>query len=192
MYRVSVLCWISLVCLLAAAPASAQQNAVLAGVSGGGSQSELYGGRINTDYRWGGTAGVFAMWHIADNRVLGLEVNWIQKGGRDGARVDYIEIPFLIGAVVPTAGGNVRFRAYTGIDLAFEIGCSSEVTRFNCDQVKSTEWSWPVGLTIGRFTPSGRFFGIDVRYMWGLSDAFDTSVQTNRGFVFKMVFGMQS
>ncbi len=191
MNRVGVLCSISLVCLLAAAPASAQRNAVLVGVNGGGSQSELRGGAINTDYRWGGTAGVFATWRSTYYSVLGLEVNWIQKGGKDGARVDYIEIPFLIGGVAPAAGGDVRLRAYTGIDLAFKIGCSSEVTLFNCDQVKSTEWSWPVGLRIGRFTPSGRFFGIDVRYMLGLSDAFDTSVQINRGWVFKAFFGMQ-
>ena len=191
MNRVRVLCLTALICLLAAAPASAQRGRVLVGVNGGASLSKLKGGAINTDYRWGGTAGVFAVWRSTPYSVLGLEVNWIQKGGKNTARIDYIEIPFLIGGVASVSGGAVRVRPYTGIDFAFKIGCSSEVTLLNCDNVNSTEWSWPLGLTIGRFTPSGRFFGIDVRYMLGLSDAFDTSVAINRAWVFKAFFGTQ-
>ncbi len=181
----------ALLCVLAASPASAQRGAVLVGVNGGGSQSELKGGAVNTDFRWGGTAGVFAAWRSTPYNVLAIEVNWIQKGGKDAARVDYIEIPFIIGAVAPVSGGSVRVRPYTGIDVAFKVGCTSEAVLFNCDQVNSTEWSWPIGITFGRFTPSGTFFGLDVRYMLGLSDVFATSIATNRGWVFKAFFGKQ-
>ena len=193
MNRVRVLCLTALVCLLTAVPASAQRGRVLFGVNGGGSQSELKGGAVNTNFRWGGTAGVFAAWRTTPYNVLALEANWIQKGGGEAVnvRIDYIEIPFLIGGVASASGGDVRARVYTGINFAFKIGCNSEAVSFNCDNARSTEWSWPFGLTIGRFTPSGRFFGIDVRYMLGLSDAFSTSVATNRGWVFKALIGMQ-
>jgi hypothetical protein len=175
--------------LLVASPVLAQRaGAMFGGVSGGATVGDLFGGSVNTDSRWGGTAGLFTGWRASRNSVATLEANWVQKGG-EGTRLDYIEIPLLVGGVVPAYSGDLRFRAYIGIDLAFRIGCSSESTRLDCDRAKSPEWSMPFGLMFGRWQDNGRFFALDVRYSLGLSDAFETSVAYNRSWQFRLFIG---
>ena len=158
------------------------------GVSGGATLSDLFGGAINTSSRWGGTAGVFAGYRTTRNSVVALEVNWIQKGGGD-TRVDYVEVPLLLGGAAPAAHGAVRFRAYTGIALGFRVGCSSTSTFLSCDAAKSPEWAWPFGFMIASTNRSGRMVGVDVRYSIGLSDVFETSSASNRTWQFKAFFG---
>ena len=189
MLRLRTLWLTSLISLLIAGTALAQRRGdTLVGVNGGATLSDLFGGSVNTNSRWGGTAGVFAAFRTTRNTVVHLEANWVQKGGA-GVRLDYIEIPLLVGGVAPAYSGDVRFRFYTGIDLSFKVGCTSERNFADCNQVNTPEWSWPFGLQIGRWTPSGAFFGVDVRYSFGLSDAFDTSRAYNRTWFFKAFLG---
>ena len=170
-------------------PAFAQRGGdMVFGVSGGATVGDLFGGGTNTTSRWGGTAGVFTGYSTTRNTVVSLEANWVQKGG-EGARLDYIEIPLLVGGVAPTYGGDLRFRLYIGIDFAFKIACSSERTILNCDAANSTEWSLPFGLMFGRWLDKGRFFALDVRYSLGLSDAFETSSAYNRSWQFRGMIG---
>lgn len=189
MYRDRVLALGVILSLLVASPALAQRaGALFGGVSGGATVGDLFGGSVNTDSRWGGTAGLFAGWRTFRNQVVVVEANWVQKGG-EGTRLDYIEIPLLVGGVVPAYGGDLRFRGYIGIDLAFKIGCESGDVRLDCDRAKSTEWSMPFGLMFGRWLESGRFFALDVRYSLGLSDPFETSVAYNRSWQFRLFIG---
>ncbi|UCC81841.1 MAG: hypothetical protein JSW46_12615 [Gemmatimonadota bacterium] len=189
MVRNRVLALAAVLSVLVASPALAQRAGdIIGGVSGGATVGDLFGGSVNTDSRWGGTAGLFAGWRTFRNSVVALEANWVQKGGK-GIRLDYIEIPLLVGGVVPAYGGDLRLRGYIGIDLAFKIGCESEVALLDCDRAESTEWSMPFGVMAGRWLDSGRFIALDVRYALGLSDAFETSIPYNRSWQFRLLIG---
>lgn len=124
---------------------AAAQNSRFAGISGGATSSDMRGGVTNTNSRWGGTAGLFVGYRSW--RMVGvLEANWVQKGGKDAVgdgstRIDYIEVPFLIGGASEAGGFLIRF--YTGIGVGFPIGCNSTSTdpQQNCDLKKSPQWT---------------------------------------------------
>jgi len=170
---------------LALLPAeSAAQTSKFVGVSGGASSAELRGGVTNSNFRWGGTAGLFFGYRTW--RTVGLlEVNWVQKGGKDATgdgetRIDYIEVPFLVGGGSET--GDFLVRVYTGIGVGWPISCSSTSTSSlqNCNLKRSWQWTWPFGLLLGRRIGDGRtFVGIDGRYNIGLSDTFEGAVMAN-------------
>ena len=113
-----------------------------------------------------------------------LEVNWVQKGSNE-ARLDYIEIPLLLGGFYPTQKGFARL--YAGMALGFRVGCSSESTVYTCDRARSPEWSIPIGLTLG--FGSNRWYGVDVRYSLALTDAFENSNVWNRSWQFRGLIG---
>lgn len=156
-------------------------------VSGGATLGDLYGGAVNTDSRWGGTAGVSLGYQNWNYFVTELGGNWVQKGGGD-TRIDYIEIPLLIGGVARTPSG-IGARLYTGIGIAFPISCKSDAQTLACDMKKGTEWAWPIGLQVGRWLGPNRFVALDARYSIGLSDAFDVSLAANRSWQFRAYVG---
>ncbi len=156
------------------------------GVVGGATVMDF--GSVNADSRWGGVAGLTAGVRTASWSVLNLEVAWTRRGS-DGVRLDYIDIPVMIGAVGRSGRqGEFRGRFYTGIGVGFKVACQGSVA-LSCDAAKGTHWYWPSGLLFGRWSPDGTFVGLDVRYDWGLSDAFDASRAFNRGFQFRMLLG---
>jgi hypothetical protein len=155
-------------------------------LSGGATVGDLVGGGTSTASRWGGAAGVSVGLRTWNYFVTQLEANWVQKGGGD-TRLDYIELPLLIGGVARAANG-IGARLYTGIGIAFPVACSSTST-FACDSKKGTEWAWPVGLQVGRWSSQDRFVALDVRYSIGISDAFDVSLAANRSWQFRAYVG---
>ena len=179
-------------CLVVATPAYGQRAKGIAGVSAGATLGDLQGGLINTSSRWGFTGGVFGNIRTSRNSTIGLQVNYTQKGGKDLARLDYLEIPFLVGAVIPTDNDRINFNFYTGISFAFKVSCSVEegVVSVSCNDAKSTEWAWPIGLGMGIMNASGGMIGIDVRYSLGLSDTFENSVTRNRSWQFRLFYGV--
>ncbi len=193
MARGTTLFLTALLCLVLAKPASAQRGGdMMIGIQGGATTSDLYGGGVNTNSRWGGTAGIVAGFRSSRNTVIVLEGNWVQMGGKELAgagdtRLDYIEVPLLIGGVYPTYNGGVRFRLYTGIAIQFKVGCKSEL--LECERTNSPIWAWPFGLMVGRYTESGTFVALDARYSLGLSDAFTNSFAYNRSWQFRLVLG---
>ncbi len=185
--RVPVLAAVAVITLTTTALA---QEAKFVGISGGATLGDLNGGVTNTDNRWGGTAGVFfgyRRWYT----IGVLEANWVQKGGGD-TRIDYIEVPFLVGGGTTTDAG-ILFRLYTGLGIAFPIGCNSTSTSElqNCDLKKSPEWAWPIGLLVGREIGGPRFAAIDARYSIGISDAFDNAISSNRSWQFRLYVGQR-
>lgn len=174
--------------LLATSPALGQRGAAFVGVSGGATLSDLKGGSMDTETRWGGTAGVMFGYRTTDATLISVEANWIQKGGGE-VRLDYIEVPLLVGAGFRTDNG-MGVRVYGGIGAAFKIGCSSDSVLLDCDRTQAPEWSIPVGVTFTRLLASGKFIGLDIRYTAPISDAFETSIAKNRTWVFKVVFGL--
>ena len=73
--------------------------------------------------------------------------------------------------------------------MGFKVSCSSP--DLSCDNAEGTEWGWPIGLQLAKVTPTGSFFGIDVRYTVPLSDAFDAFNVHNRPWAFRVMFGKQ-
>jgi hypothetical protein len=156
-----------------------------AAVVGGATLSDMAGLAATSDSRWGATAGLLFgvnTWRTA----ITLEGNYIQKGGGD-TRLDYIELPLTLGAVVP-AGGAGRVRLYGGVSVGFKVSCDSDIAP--CDAAEGTEWGLPIGVQFGRTAPSGgSFFAFDVRYTFALSDAFEALDVYNRPWQFRLMFG---
>jgi len=183
--------------LVVAIPALGQRSRQMVGFSAGATTGDLQGGLVDTDARWGFTGGVFGAFRTSHNTLVGLEVNYVQKGGKDLARLDYIEIPFLVGAVAES--DKVNFNFYTGLGLAFKVGCSlgsdppptiSPGVSADCDDAKSTEWAWPIGIGLAVRNANGNLIGLDSRYSIGLSDAFDGSAARNRSWQFRLYYGV--
>jgi hypothetical protein len=179
-------------CLMVASPAHAQSSRGMVGLTAGATLGDLEGGLINTSSRWGFTGGVFGNFRTSRNSTVGLQANYTQKGGKDFARLDYIEIPFIVGAVIPTDNDRINFNFYTGISLGFKVSCSVEegVTFVDCDGAKSTEWAWPIGLGMGVKNAKGGTIGLDVRYSIGISDAFENSASRNRSWQFRAFYAV--
>ena len=195
MPRSTLLSLTALLCLIVANPANAQRGGdKVIGLQGGATTSDLYGGGINTNSRWGGTAGIVMGFRASRNTVVTLEGNWVQMGGKSvggtfDTRLDYIDVPLMFGAVYPTANGGVRFRFYSGIAIQFKVGCKSDDPLVNCDRTNSPIFAWPLGFMVVRRMDNGNFVGLDVRYSWGLSDAFSNTFVYNRSWQFRLVFG---
>ena len=180
---------LSLALSLSLAPgAEAEAQQLFVGVTGGATYGDLFGGGINTDSRWGGTAGLTVGYRNLRYLVTQLEANWVQKGG-GGVRLDYIEIPLLIGASGQYPNG-LGARLYTGIGVAFPVGCSSDrQASFSCDADRKTEWAWPIGLQLGRWVDQGRFVAVDIRYSSSFTDAFEGALASNRSWQFRLLVG---
>ncbi len=183
------------VALATASPALAQSSKSGIAISAGATTSDIEGGVIvrNTSSRWGFIGGLTGFFRPSRNSSVALEANYVQKGGRDVARLDYIDVPFLIGAVIPTDNDRLNFNLYTGIGIGFKVSCSEDeanpVSNL-CDSAKGTEWTWPFGLAFVVRSQTGKFFGLDGRYSLGISDAFEGSAARNRSWQFKAFFGV--
>jgi len=182
--------------LVAAAPAVGQRapGRAAIGFSAGAATSDMEGGAIigNTPSRWGFIGGVSGVFRTSRNSSVALEVDYVQKGGGDVARLDYIEVPFLVGAIIPTDNDRLNFNFYTGIGIGFKVSCSADSGTIAglCDRAKGTEWTWPVGLAFIVRSAGGKYFGLDGRYSIGISDALETSAARNRSWQFKALFGV--
>jgi hypothetical protein len=187
---------ISLALLLApAGPLLAQSGVTLGGVQGGATVGDFYnfedGVGFFSNTRWGGTAGLFAGRTFGRSAQANLEVNWVQMGGAD-TRVDYIDIPLTLGGGLLGTGGGVIARGYVGISFGFKVACSAPQGVVDpCNSAKDTQWTLPVGLLFGKWMESGVFVGMDIRFLWGLSDVFEASEARNRSLQFRLVLGRQ-
>jgi hypothetical protein len=177
-----------LVASIATAPAATVAQGPgsrFAAVIGGATLSDMAGLAATSDSRWGPTAGL--LFGINTGRTaIAFEGNYIQKGGGE-TRLDYIELPLTIGAVVP-AGTASRVRPYGGVSVGFKVGCESDIAP--CDSAEGTEWGLPIGIMFGRSASSGgTWFGFDVRYTFALSDSFEALDVYNRPWQFRLMFG---
>lgn len=175
--------------LAATAPLNlnAQRPARFSGVAGGATLSEIAGGFSNSKERWGGTAGIFFGSRMSRNSLMVFEANWTQKGGGE-YRLDYLEIPMLIGAVATTRDGSFA-RLYTGISLGFKLKCKGPELLNGCDSTHGTEWAWPIGIQLGKGLADRKFVALDARYSLGLSDVVPTSYSVNRSWQLRLILG---
>jgi hypothetical protein len=170
-------------------PVQAQFARKYAGLTGGATYSNVSNyGAISTDYRWGGTAGIMAGVVTFDYSYVELAPSWSQMGA-DGVHLDYIDIPLILGGLVPLGNRETIGRLYAGVSLALKVTCKADVTTV-CDAAKSSVWGLPVGISIARVISGGRFVGVDARYNIGLSDVFEVTDATQRSWQFRAMFGL--
>ena len=99
-------------------------------------------------------------------------------------------IYLLPARAVAARGWNVR--GYAGIGVGFKTTCKDSAAGAlldACDGVKDTEWTVPFGLLFGKWTDSGKFFGIDTRFSFGLSNVFDNLSVKNRSLQLRAIIG---
>ena len=169
--------------LAATSVGSAQQ--LVSGLAAGATYSDFE--NPDTESRWGFSGGLFV--GVASRGSLGLfEVSYTQKGDAN-TRIDYIETGLTGGAVISAPNG-ARGRFYGGITVAFPLSCEGEnaASDIFCGNTK-TEWGAPLGLNLGRLTPSGTFVGLDIRYTFPLSDA-GLEIYNNP-WMFRLTIGKQ-
>jgi hypothetical protein len=172
--------------------AEAQVARRYAGITGGATYSSLtnYAG-IDTDWRWGGTAGLFGGVTTFDYSFVEFAPSWVQMGGGPIAgvepRIDYIELPLMLGGLVPMGNRDALFRMYAGVGINVKLSCDDSI---DCDAVNSTTWTLPIGISFAKAVGTGRFIGIDARYYLGLSDSFDVGETTQRAWRFGAFFGL--
>ena len=171
-----------------AAPADAQLRRAFAGVSAGASSSQL-SASSNSDFRWGAMVGAFGAFRPTGGTITTVEANWVQKGGGN-TRLEYIEIPLTVGVDGPLGDSGMRGRIYSGVGFGFRVACSTDAVTLNCDNANSTEWTWPLGLQLGRRTDDGRLVAFDVRYSIGLSRVFSNRAPENRAWQFRLSYGL--
>ena len=193
---------VALVLALALAPrADAQTSPLRLGLTGGATTTSVGGSSVTLgNWKWGGIAGAFGQYFIARETYVGLDANWVQKGGNNlvvaegetqDLNLEYVELPLTIGYTQSFSGWQSNL--YIGVALAFQISCkvqgAASSATAECDDTaglaskNTTEWSIPFGLGFFREL-GGSLLGIDIRYMLGLSDVFENSNIRNRGWQF--------
>lgn len=191
---------VALALVVAFAPrAEAQQ--VRLGLTGGATTTSVGGSSVTLgNWKWGGMAGAFGQYFVARQTYIGLDANWVQKGGSQVAfgggelqdlNLEYIELPLTIGYRQQFDGWESNL--YIGLAVSFQLSCkvtgAASNSSVDCDDAsglapkKTTDWSIPFGLGFYRDL-GGSLLGIDFRYMLGLSDVFENSNIRNRGWQF--------
>ena len=171
-------------------PLTAQETQI-AGIHGGATVSALsnWEAGLISDGRWGGTAGGFFARAVNRAAQLNLEVNWVQMGGPD-VKLDYVDIPITVGGGIVGWGSSANVRAYVGASIGFKVSCSADDDLLDpCASAKGTQWTLPLGLVVGKWLESGRFLGLDTRFLWGLSDVSDSIDAKVRSWQFRVVLG---
>jgi len=171
--------------LAAPAPASGQApGSKFVALIGGAVHSDL-GSFVNTDGRWGGTAGILFGVNTSWSSFT-VEGNWIQKGD-ESTHLDYIEVPVTVGRVMLLRDGKTRGRLYAGLSLGFKTSCESEV--LDCDLAEDKELGLPLGFQFATVRGANSFIGIDVRYSFPLIEVYDDLDAHNRPWQFRLMFG---
>jgi hypothetical protein len=185
---------------LAFAPRAEAQEVRL-GLTGGATTTSVGGSSVTLgNWKWGGMAGAFGQYFLARQTYIGLDANWVQKGGNQVAfgggelqdlNLEYIELPLTIGYRQQFDGWESNL--YIGLAVSFQLSCkvkgSASSNSVDCaDQSglapkKTTDWSIPFGFGFNRDL-GGSLLGLDIRYMLGLSDIFENSNIRNRGWQF--------
>lgn len=180
-----------------AAPVTLEAQDVTIGVKGGLNSADLSISEdpvsINTDSRTGFVGGLFAQFNLGDVIAIRPEGLFSQKGAsatEEGVdielQLDYIELPVLALARIPT-GGMVRPVLFAGPVISFETTCGVEGSEggisisADCDAVdddpiltKGTDFG--VAFGGGLEIESGNLlFLLDGRYTLGLTDINDVA-----------------
>jgi len=169
-------------------PASAQFARHYAAFTVGATYSDLTDYLFTLGWRWGATAGLMAGVVTFDYSFLEIAPSWTRVGGGE-IRLDDLDIPVLLGGILPLAGPRNRIRVYGGLSLSVRVGCAAGALGA-CDVDRGTAWSVPVGVSFIRLVRGGHFAGVDVRYALGFTEVFEVTDATQRSWQFRAMFGL--
>ena len=212
MKRIKMAVAAALIMGLSASPALAQEGGSLfLGLAAGGSYAGLRGDFLSSEanvrgYTWGFVGGATFEAFVKRNAFsIRVEALYTQKGtggipeglNNIDLNLAYIDVPVMLNLNVPLSyKWSVAF--YTGISVGFNISCdlsSSDGSSVSCADSsedvnpKSTDIGWPFGLGI-EYWPSGRagnYLAFDVRYVYGISNAFEDSVGNVKNQVLELL-----
>jgi hypothetical protein len=183
---------LSVVTLAIVATTAEAQKQSFAGFTAGATLSNLSGsGASGSSSRWGFTGGLTAGMRATNWSVTAIEVTYTQRGA-DGIRMDYIDIPLMVGGVARLGSGDLRSRFYGGIQVGFKVSCSAAtggIAGAACTDAKGTVFGLPFGVQIGQYKTGGRMIALDIRYMLGLGNAFSILNAYHTGWTFKIIVG---
>lgn len=175
----------ALAALPALSPAVSAQAAI--GLRAGLNVSDFSGDDApeNTDPRLGFSGGLFATIPVgASGLFVQPEVIYTQKGVKSGddrsgesgtLKLDYVEVPVLLGYAVPVTQSGLTLGAYAGPAVAFKAGESLEFNSalgggsLDSDLFRDIDLGGAAGVTVGAGP-----FAVDGRYTFGLANALDT------------------
>lgn len=172
---------LALLLLVGAPPVLAQAQV---GVRTGLAVSNFYGRDAEgSEARLGFHGGLTLALPVAPNVFLQPEALYTQKGsgfeGEDTVfRLDYIDVPVLVGVSVPT-GSNLIARLYAGPQVSFKVNESlrGEGVGVDLGLARDVDFGLAVGGDIGaRRVGSAQTFGVGLRYTLGLSNVLDDAL----------------
>lgn len=167
-------------CCIVGIPAMAQ---VEPGIKVGGNISDLHSDGSSSHTKVGLHVGALAHIHLSDQFALQPELVYSRQGAKSKAsgndisvHLDYLNVPVLIQYMFSNG-----LRIQTGPQLGFMLSAKAESGNESQnvkDRYNSIDLSLPIG--VGYLTESG--FGVDVRYVLGLSNVNedDDNKVTNR------------
>jgi hypothetical protein len=174
-----------------AAPLSAQTTlGVKAGVSIADISASEEGTDVSFDSRTGFIGGGFANFQLGETFFLQPELLYAQKGAKDAfdgidstIKLDYLQIPVLLGAAFGIGDGGITPRVFAGPQVGFELSCnvSAEIEGISASadcteaeiETKSVDFGLVFGAGLG--IPVGGFeIVIDGRYDLGLTNVDDS------------------
>ncbi len=175
-------------------PADAQMpgNIVL-GLQGGGTYSTVTGDDVtDKSYDFSFMGGVHAGFRSNQYWAVQLEANYVELKSKDVTaggpvpvtagklKVTYLDIPLTIQAVIP-ATEMLAFTIYGGGALGIKLSCDADGV--DCkDSMKSTAFSLPFGAMLGYELAGGSIIGLDLRYVLGITDVFETGALKTNSF----------
>ena len=160
------------------------------GVRAGGSYSQLRRTVNNTDRRMGLSAGVLARLPLSTAAILQAEALFVQKGGQSSTqltgnaepvnvqvdyRLNYFEVPLLVGLELPVSGmlPYVFAGPYAAVDLGSSVDAQPEQVEGE-PVVSDIEYdAFDYGAVFGMSVDLplyARAVVLDVRYAFGLRD----------------------
>ncbi len=193
-------------------PAQAQSRI---GLMAGPSLGIMTGSFVDdSGFEAGFSGGLLLDFQLGEKWAFVTGIQFIQKGalkvkvpsaggGTHGFQSAYLQVPILGRVAFALSGGPWHLAPFSGFAIGINVGCKSkDGDRFEfedeCDEttpggnMKTLEYSIPVGLHFWREFPGGSRFMLEARYEFGLNNVFDQAAdagQSARNNVMRFMFG---
>jgi hypothetical protein len=125
----------------------------------------------SADSRTAFVGGAFAQFGIGSPWFIQPEVLYSSKGSKSddvALKVDYLEVPVLLGAAFPLSNSALKPMVFAGPSVGFKLSCDE--AGFDCsDEVKSVDFALVFGGGI-QYALSSVVLFLDGRYNLGLTN----------------------
>jgi len=163
--------------VLATGRDAAAQVGVFAGGVASDASVKVDGADVSTETRYGfsggvtyATGGTFGLFFGGYYTMKGFDVTATNVS----VKPSYIEVPVMGVVRLPILGRTIGPRLYAGVNLAYEVGCSTngtaqeiedELPGFSCDETNKFDFGLKGGLGLQVLV-----IGVDLAYVYGLTD----------------------